>query len=136
MRSAPGLTRPFLALAAASALTFAMAPGASAMATVSTRAPHVSQAGEYRQLLGRVPDASYFEASVPTDGTYAIEYDVTDGVGFFDTYLDGSDLGYIGGGVGSYQSDPQQLKAGGHLLHVVGPEGSARAEVYVVSVNS
>jgi hypothetical protein len=86
----------------------------------------------YRQLIGVVNQPGYFEASVPDTADYRLEYDTT-GVAFFDTYVDGTELGYVGGPAGSYQTRIVQLSAGGHLVQVVGPEGNGTARVYLVS---
>jgi hypothetical protein len=68
-------------------------------------------------------------------GTYAIEYDLTANAAFFDTYVDGTELGYIGGATGTYLTRSVQLSSGGHLVQVAGPEGSGTANVYIVATN-
>ncbi len=91
-----------------------------------------STATGYRQLIGEVSQSTYLEASVPGSGSYRLEYDVT-GLAFFDSYVDGTELGYVGGTDGNYLTRPVALSAGGHLVQVVGPEGSGTAQVYLVS---
>lgn len=75
---------------------------------------------------------TYLEASVPDSGNYLLEYDI-DGLAFFDTYVDGTELGYVGGITGVYPTRALPLTAGGHLIEAVGPEGSGTARVYLVS---
>ncbi len=86
-----------------------------------------------RTFLGTVTGSRFLEAPAYTDGTYVFEYVVT-GVGFFDTYVNGVELGYVGGSSGTYQTKPVVLRAGGQLVQVVGPEGSATADLYIVRV--
>jgi len=89
----------------------------------------------YRQLIGTVTASTYLEASVPTAGTYAIEYDITTtSAAFFDTYLNGTELGYVGGVTGRYVTRTVQLTAGGQLVQVGGPDGVGTADVYLISV--
>lgn len=94
---------------------------------------HKNYTATYRQLLGTVSGPTYLEASVPSAGNYAIEYDITSGVAFFDTYINGTELGYVGGGTGAYLTRSVPLTAGGQLVQVAGPEGSGTANVYIVS---
>ena len=117
------------------------AGAAFALGTVSADAaqisrPSVTQAevAPYRQLIGQVDESAYLEASVPSTGSYVIEYDVS-GVAAFDTYVNGTELGYVGGPTGAYQTRAVQLTAGGQLVQVVGPEGSGTASVYIVQVD-
>ncbi len=91
------------------------------------------QAAPYRQLLGTVTASTYLEASVPRAGKYAIEYDITANAAFFDTYVDGTELGYVGGSTGTYLTRAVQLSASGHLVQVAGPEGVGTANVYLVA---
>ncbi|MDI5962418.1 hypothetical protein [Streptantibioticus silvisoli] len=87
-----------------------------------------------RQLLGQVSGPTYLEASAPVAGVYAVEYDVT-GNAAFDTYIDGTELGYVGASPGVYQTRSVSLSAGGHLVQVAGPEGSGQASVYLVQIS-
>lgn len=93
----------------------------------------------YRQLIGTISSTSsetYLEASVPTAGSYAFEYEVTSSsAAFFDTYVNGQELGYVGGPNGTYRTRSLALSAGGQLVKVVGPNGSGSAKVYVVSTS-
>lgn len=34
---------------------------------------------------------------MPKNGSYAIDYDIVNGTAFFDTFLNGAELGYVGG---------------------------------------
>ncbi len=88
----------------------------------------------YRQLIGEVSGPTYLEASVPAEGRYALEFDVT-GVAMFDAYVNGVETGYVGGPDGVYQTKSLQLTAGGQLVEVVGPEGTGSATVYVVQTS-
>ena len=108
-----------------------MTAGVGNAATVANGATVVQEATLYRQLVGEVQRSMYFETSVPTSGAYVIEYELQ-GVAYFNTYLNGVELGYVGGVTGVYQTRPQQLSAGGHLLKVTGPHGSGTAKVYIV----
>lgn len=87
----------------------------------------------FRQLIGTVSRPTYLEASVPGAGTYLVEYEVT-GVGFFNTYVNGTELGYVGGPDGTYRTRTVELSAGGHLIRVTGPDGIATARVYLVRI--
>ena len=112
------------------------------MTAVATTAPGhqgtTSAASEratpYRQLLGTITTKPViFEASVPVRGTYLFEYEVT-GLAYFDTYVDGTELGYVGGSTGTYQTRTVQLSAGGHLVDAVGPHGNGTARIYIVQI--
>ena len=85
-------------------------------------------------MIGQTGGPTYLEASVPVTGTYLLEYEIT-GVAFFDTYVDGTELGYVGGAGGTYQTRALPLSAGGHLVQVAGPEGSGTARIYLVQVS-
>ena len=76
----------------------------------------------------------FLEASAPSAGTYLIEYDITGNAAFFDTYVNGTELGYVGGSEGTYQTLTFPLAAGGVLVQVAGPEGSGQANVYLDQV--
>ena len=120
-------------------LTLDLVPAAASAtpghATPATRAAACHHRVHYRQLIGTVTAGTYLEASVPTAGTYAIEYDITTtSAAFFDTYLNGTELGYVGGVTGRYVTRPVQLTAGGQLVQVVGPDGAGTADVYLISV--
>ncbi len=107
----------------------------SVHATPATRAAACHHRVHYRQLIGTVTAGTYLEASVPTAGTYAIEYDITTtSAAYFDTYLNSSELGYVGGVTGRYVTGTVQLTAGGQLVQVVGPDGAGSADVYLISV--
>ncbi len=121
------------ASAVAVAPTAATAVAPAAISSGTAQHPAASKS-PYRQLLGTVTASTYLEASTPTAGTYAIEYDVT-GTAFFDTYVDNTELGYVGGSSGVYLTRPITLSAGGHLVQVVGPEGSGSAQVYIVQTS-
>lgn len=139
-----GRSRTVPVAAAAAALfavgVFPATASATPRASHATKCERAHQAKtcdqtQYRQLLGTVTDSTYLEASVPTAGSYAIEYDVTaPNAAFFDTYVNGTELGYVGGATGTYVTRAVQLPAGGQLVQVVGPEGSGTADVYIVSV--
>lgn len=127
-------------VAATLAGTVAVAPAALASTGSATPSAHASttahhEAAAGRRLLGTVSGSTYLEASVPADGTYAIEYVTSGGVSFWDTYVDGTELGYVGGAPGTYRTEAIALRAGGHLVQVVGPEGSGTAEVYGVRIS-
>lgn len=112
---------------AAAALAVGLAPAAITSASAAT-------APAYRQLIGTVSSSTYLEASVPKNGNYAIEYDIVSGTAFFDTYLKGIELGYVGGSAGSVSVTKKLwLRAGGQLVQVAGPEGSGTARVFIVS---
>ena len=129
-----------VALIAATAVTAVTAAPTPAAASVplglrADTARHVTvKHHHYRQLLGTVTTSTYLEASTPRAGTYAIEYDVT-GTAFFDTYVQNTELGYVGGTTGVYLTRPIRLTAGGHLVQAVGPEGSGSARVYLVQTS-
>lgn len=117
-----------------------LTPAMGNAATTEAGAPAVVQTAPYRQLVGRVSGPKLFESSVPVNGTYAFEYVVLDGVfAAYDTYVDDRlpGLGYTGGVPGGPYRTVQtvQLSAGGHLVKVVGPEGSGSADVYIVQVS-
>ena len=116
--------RASVATAAAAVLTLGLAPAGAHAAT---------PAAPYRQLLGTVSASTYLEAGVPRAGKYSIEYDITSNAAFFDTYVDGTELGYVGGSTGTYLTRPVQLNDSGHLVQVVGPEGVGTAKVYIVA---
>ncbi len=119
--------------AAASATPTPAAPAVHA--THAARAAACHHHAHYRQLIGTVTAGTYLEASVPTAGTYAIEYDITTtSAAFFDTDLNGTELGYVGGVTGRYVTRTVQLTAGGQLVQVVGPDGAGSADVYLISV--
>jgi len=122
--------------AAAALLAVGLVPAAaSAAPTPAAHAMSCHHQTHYRQLIGTVTAGTYLEASVPTAGTYAVEYDITTAnAAYFDTYLNGTELGYVGGVTGTYVTRAVQLSAGGQLVQVVGPEGSGSAQVYLVSV--
>ena len=126
-----------VALIAATAVTAAQTPAAASVlpGLRADIAQHVTvKHHHYRQLLGMVTTSTYLEASTPKAGTYAIEYDVA-GTAFFDTYVDNTELGYVGGTTGVYLTRPNRLTAGGHLVQAVGPEGSGSARVYLVQTS-
>jgi len=107
----------------------------SVHAAAATRAGGCHHRAHYRQLIGTVTAGTYLEASVPTAGAYAIEYDITTTTAaYFDTYVNGTELGYVGGVTGRYRTRPVQLTAGGQLVQVVGPDGAGTADVHLVSV--
>lgn len=122
--------------ATAALLAVAVTPAAASAATAPSAPANATPRHQprYRQLLGTVTTGTYLEASVPTAGTYAVEYDITATAAFYDTYLDGTELGYVGGATGTYLTRSIRLTPGGHLVQVVGPEGSGTANVYLVSV--
>ncbi len=126
------------ALAAAIAVTtvcVASAGTASATRLTATGDPSLTATSEsFRQLLGYVDGPASFEASTPTAGSYVIEYTVT-GTAFFDTYVNGTELGYVGGPTGTYRTRMLPLSAGGQLVHVAGPEGAGTASVYLVQIS-
>ncbi len=126
------MTVASLVLATAASLA-GVAPVAAAAGASGTVAGAVS-APTGRQLLGQVSGPAYFEASPPAAGSYAVEYEIT-GSGFFDTYVDEVELSYVGGPAGIYRTRALSLSEGGHLVHVVGPEGSGTASVYLVQVS-
>lgn len=120
---------PALAGLAAAAIAVAGPAGAAGGAPVAA-APAAAPAAAYRQLIGQVSRPTYLEASTPAAGKYRIEYEIT-GTAYFDTYVDGIELGYVGGPTGTYRTRSLRLSAGGHLVQVVGPEGSGSAKVYL-----
>lgn len=113
--------------------TASAAPTPAASSAHKIHKSHKIHTATYRQLLGTVSGPTYLEASVPSAGNYAVEYDITSGVAFFDTYINGTELGYVGGGTGAYLTRSVTLTAGGQLVQVAGPEGSGTANVYIVS---
>lgn len=117
---------PALAMAATVVLT----PAISSASVPAGGHPAQAQDSCYRQLIGTVSSPGYLEASVPSAGTYTIEYDIA-GTAYFDTYVNGTELGYAGGSSGVYQTRTFPLAAGGVLVQVAGPEGSGQADVYL-----
>ena len=130
--------------AAAFSLLLGAAVSVAGVVPVAAAAPSSSETAQIqaataanplsRQLLGQVSGPADFEASAQTAGVYAIEYEIT-GNAFFDTYVDNTELGYVGGSTGTYRTGSQSLSAGGHLVHVAGPEGSGTASVYLVQIS-
>ena len=120
-------------VAAVMTLGLVPAPASAAVDTSTPGAANVVRTAEFRQLIGDVSTSTYFEVGVPGAGTYVLEYEIT-GVAFFDTYVDGIELGYVGGAGGSYRTRPIELSASGHLVQAVGPDGSGSARVYLVQV--
>ncbi|HEV2636408.1 MAG TPA: hypothetical protein VGX23_14755 [Actinocrinis sp.] len=116
---------PVLALGFAATANAASTPAAPG----SAHAPKACS----RQLIGTVSSPEYLEASAPAAGKYTVEYDVT-GTAYFDTYVNGTELGYVGGGTGTYHTRSFSLSAGGVLVQVAGPEGSGQAKVYLDQV--
>ena len=125
-RAAVLAAAPVLAVMATAVLT----AGISSASTPPAVRPAQAQDSCYRQLIGTVSSPQYLEASAPSAGTYTIEYDIT-GTAFFDTYVNNSELGYVGGSSGVYQTRTFSLPAGGVLVQVAGPEGSGQASVYL-----
>ena len=105
----------------------------SGAVTVTANAASAATTPSFRQLIGTVSGSTDLEVGVPGSGTYAVEYDVT-GTAYFDTYVDGTELGYVGGTDGVFQTRTLQLSSSGHLIHVAGPEGSGSATVYLVAI--
>ena len=126
LRAAAIPAAPVLAVTAMVVLT----PGTGSASTPLGVHPAQPQAVCSRQLIGTVSSPGYLEASAPSAGTYSIEYDVT-GIAFFDTYVNNTELGYVGGSSGAYQTSTFPLSAGGVLVQVAGPEGSGQANVYL-----
>lgn len=128
---------PYAAVSALCGLAISVAvgvsPGVAGADPASAARPVAAPAALYRQLIGQVSSPTYLEASTPAAGTYRIEYEIV-GTAFFDTYVDGIELGYVGGPTGTYRTRTLRLSAGGHLVQVVGPEGSGRAKVYLAQV--
>lgn len=120
------------AIAALITLGLAAVPGNAFAASGGTVAVQIA---DDRQLIGVVSTSTYLEASVPASGTYLFEYEIS-GVAFFDTYVNGAELGYVGGSDGIYRTRASQLSAGGQLIQVVGPEGSGTARVYLVHLST
>ncbi|MFD9701779.1 hypothetical protein [Lentzea sp. NPDC059081] len=104
---------------------------AGATSAVATTASTAGAQAESRQLLGTVTGVTDFDATAPADGEYAVEYEVG-GVSYWDTYVDGLELGYVGGAQGVYRTRSLTLTAGCHLVRVAGPEGWGSAKVYLV----
>ncbi len=107
---------------------------ASTTVEATATSPSATTPTAYRQLIGTVTTSTYFEASVPTEGTYALEFVVQEGVAYFGAYINDIDLGHAGGAKGAHQTRPVRLNAGGLLVHIVGPDGSGTADVYIVQV--
>ena len=114
----------------AAALAGAPALAAAAASTCPLPHPAHAQTACYRQLLGTVSSPQYLEGSAPAAANYTIESDIV-GTGFFDTYINNAELGYVGGPSGVYHTRAFPLAAGGVLVQVAGPEGSATARVYL-----
>ncbi len=125
-RAAVGVAVPALVMTAMVALT----PGTGSASALTGIHPAQHQNGCYRQLIGTVSSPGYLEASAPSAGTYSIEYDIT-GSAYFDTYVNNTELGYVGGSTGIYHTRTFSLSAGGVLVQVAGPEGSGKASVYL-----
>jgi hypothetical protein len=90
----------------------------------------------FRQLIGHVVASGYFEASAPVAGNYAIEYDVTKGIVYYDTLVDEVGLGSAGGPAGTTNhTAATPLTAGGHLVNVAGGEGTGEADLYLVQIS-
>ncbi|HEX7307911.1 hypothetical protein [Lentzea sp.] len=104
-------------------------------ATDAVAAPSASAVAqsESRQLLGTVTGVHDFDATAPSAGSYAVEYEVA-GVSYWNTYVDGVELGYVGGAAGTYRTRVLTLTAGCHLVRVTGPEGWGSAKVYLVKL--
>ncbi|WP_146073661.1 hypothetical protein [Amycolatopsis sp. CA-126428] len=107
------------------------AAAASFLRSVAEAPSTVVAASPTRQLIGQVTGSTYFEVSPPAAGAYAFEYKL-EGTAFFDTYVDEVELGYVGGSAGVHRTRPLSLTAGGHVVHVAGPEGAGTALVYLV----
>lgn len=129
------MTAISLVLGAAVSVT-GVTPAASAVSVVTEMQVGAATPSQARQLLGWVSSGpAYFEASAQSAGVYAFEYEIT-GNAFFDTYVDDkTELGYVGGPTGVYRTRTLSLSAGGHLVNVVGPEGSGTASVYLVQIS-
>lgn len=106
----------------------------SAIASPAPDRTNAVQVADFRQLIGEVSGPTFLEASVPANGTYLLEYQIS-GMAFFDTYVDGTELGYVGGPDGTYRTRTLTLSAGGHLVEAVGPEGSGTARLYLVQIS-
>jgi hypothetical protein len=90
----------------------------------------------FRQLVGHVSASGYFECSAPVSGSYAIEYDVTKGIVYYDTLVGDVALGSAGGPAGgAYRTAAMPLAAGGYLLNVAGAEGTGEADIYLVQIS-
>ncbi|WP_410589362.1 hypothetical protein [Amycolatopsis sp. lyj-23] len=122
-----------LGVAISAACVAPTAAGATVLDSVAQVQSKVVEASPARQLLGWVSSDAYFEASAPAAGVFALEYDL-EGTAFFDTYVDDVELGYVGGSAGVHRTRPLSLTAGGHVVHVVGPEGSGTASVYLIKL--
>lgn len=98
---------------------------AGAVSAVATTVTVADEKTESRQLLGIVTGVTDFEVSAHNAGAYAVEYEVAD-VSFWNTYINGLELGYVGGSTGVYRTRSVTLTAGDHLVRVTGPEGHGR----------
>ncbi|MEU3508267.1 hypothetical protein ABZ733_10090 [Streptomyces longwoodensis] len=114
--------------------TFCVPAATAATGGPAPLTPATTHTAAFRQLIGHVSGPAYLEASVPASGSYTIEYQIT-GNAAFDTYVNGAELGYVGGSTGTYRTRTVKLPAGGVLVQVAGPEGSGQAAVYLVSVS-
>jgi hypothetical protein len=126
-RSAPLRTVVALAVMAVVATT---TPPALAAPVAASAGP--ATAASYRHYLGTTSAPVSFRTSVPRAGRYALQYSIS-GTAFFDTYVGDRELGYVGGPSGTYTTTSVWLRAGRHVVQVVGPEGSGSARVYLVS---
>lgn len=128
--------RALISAICAFAATSAIQPAAAAAATSPTgdrpTATHARAAGSahHRIHLGEVTRPTDFEVSTRT-GRYVFAYAVT-GVCYFDTYVNGVELGYVGGPTGVYRTREVELKAGVQRVAAVGPHGSCQADLYLI----
>ncbi|HEY2059156.1 MAG TPA: hypothetical protein VGH57_12375 [Amycolatopsis sp.] len=121
---------------AVSAALGVSAGSASAAPQVTGAHSSVAAKPQFRQLIGHVIASGYFEASAPVAGNYAIEYDVTKGIVYYDTLIDGVGLGSAGGPAGTANhTAATPLTAGGHLVNVAGGEGTGEADLYLVQIS-
>jgi hypothetical protein len=87
-----------------------------------------------RRYLGDVTRPTTFELTADA-GTYVVEYDVTQGVVFYGTEVDGQPVGlWVGGPTGTYRTVEFSLTAGVHTIRSKGPEGSGNVSVFLVKV--
>ena len=127
-----------MAVAVICGAAVSVALGGSASASPQATGVHTSVAAkpQFRQLIGHVVASGYFEASVPVAGNYAIEYDVTKGIVYYNTLIDGVGLGSAGGPAGTTNhTAATPLTAGGHLVNVAGGEGTGEADLYLVQIS-
>ncbi|WNV82993.1 hypothetical protein [Umezawaea sp. Da 62-37] len=117
----------------AASFALAVLPGviASAEASPVTTA---AQSTSSRQLLGTTSNSATYTPTVAASGTYVMEYEV-DGVSFYNTAIDGKELGYVGGSSGTYSTRSFELTAGTHTVKVIGPEGYGTVKVYLARVH-